>query len=65
MADPQNRYQVVFEAVPGLAVPGEVALRRVLKYSLRVAGLRCVEIRELSDPPVRRGCRPSADPPAG
>ncbi len=51
---PENppRYRIIFRALAS-AVPVEVRLRRVLKYALRVAGLRVEKVELL--PPTDKG----------
>jgi hypothetical protein len=44
------RYLLTVEAQPG-PVPAPVRLRRMLKYALRVCGLRCLSAEEMPTTP--------------
>jgi len=50
---PTTRYVLTFVAWP--ETDGPKAVRSVLKYALRAAGLRCVEVQELVEPMCERG----------
>ena len=43
-----EKFAIVLEAQPRTA-PGYARLKRLLKYALRGLGLRCVEIRKVTD----------------
>jgi hypothetical protein len=50
MSTTTERYTLTLQALPGAYwPPAIIRLRRVLKYALRVCGLRCVAIRPATD----------------
>ena len=61
MADKTHDYLVRLRPIPG-DCPPYLRLRRLLKFALRTLGLRCVEVREMTETPAAEGDQPKEVP---
>lgn len=48
-AEVSERFIVTLRALPGWNTPATNRLKALLKYSLRPLGMRCADVRELTD----------------
>jgi hypothetical protein len=58
---PRQRFAIILEVLPG-AVPAPIRLRSLLKTGLRILGLKCLEIHEVTAPNPAAAPVPAEEP---